>query len=154
MDLEEFLRDWNVGEAEIRHIDWRRQYRDLVLRIHGVRDRHLPPEPGDKHGYLRAVNGELTFVSCARACFDRSIEFVDSQLAEWGSGAWTVVAIVEDEKRWPDREDLVGDGFRFIAVNVVDGRIGWDRDWIHIVCRELTFQVLGPVTDMETPLRP
>src|SRR4030042_6760830 len=99
MDLAEFQRDWEVGEAEIRHIDWRRQYRDLVLRIHGAISKHLPHDPQDPHGIERAVNLELTFVSCARVCFDRSLEYVDSDIEERGSASWPLVAIVEDEMR-------------------------------------------------------
>ncbi len=152
MDLAELQSAWEVGEAEIRHIDWHRQYRDLVLQVHGVRDResHLD----DPLGYDYAVNGELTFVSCARVCFDRSLEYVDSDIEEWGSASWTIVGIVEDEMRWPDREDFAEDGLRFYAVRVDDSRIGWSRDWIHIVCRDLKFNVLGPATDMEKSLRP
>ncbi len=149
MDLAEFQRDWQVGEAEIRHVDWRRQYRDLVLQVHGVRDQESHPD--DPLGFGYAVNGELTFVSCARVCFDRSLHYVDSDIEEWGSAAWTIIAIVEDEMRWPDREELVGDGLKFyvVAISMMDR-----SDWIHIVCRDLTFGALGPVTDRQMPLRP
>ena len=151
MDLAEFQRDWEVGEAEIRHIDWRRQYRDLVLRIHGAISKHLPPDPQDRRGFARAINMELTFVSCARVCFDRSLHYVDSDIEEWGSAAWTIIAINEDEMRWPDREELVDDGLKFyvVAISLMD-----KSDWIHIVCRDLKFNVLGPKTDMQMPLRP
>ena len=64
------------------------------------------------------------------------------------------MAIVEDEMRWPDREDLVDDGLQFYAVSADDGTSHWSRRWIHIVCRDLTFNVLGPMTDMQMPLRP
>ena len=81
-------------------------------------DSLLPPDPGDEHGYLRAVNGELTFPSHAHAfVLDRSLEFVDLELAEWGSGAWTVVAVQEDEMRWPGREDLLAEGLKVLRHN-------------------------------------
>ena len=154
MDLAEFERDWEVREAEIRHIDWRRQYRDLVLRIHGAISKHLPYDPQDPRGFERAVNLELTFVSCVRVCFDRSLEYADSDIEEWGSGSWTIVGIIDDEMRWPDREDLAADGLQFYAVKADDDTVHWRRRWIHIVCRDLTFEVLGPKTDMQMPLRP
>ena len=151
MDLIEFERDWQVGEAEIRHIDWRRQYRDLVLRIHGAISKHLPYDPQDPGGFRRAVNLELTFVSCVRVCFDRNLEYANSEIEERGSAGWTLVSIFEDEKRWPDREDLDESWFRFYAIEGTD----WGRHrWIQVVCRDLTFEVLGPVTDMQMPLRP
>jgi len=151
MDLAEFEREWKIGEAEVRHVDWRRQYRDLVLRIHGAIDQHLPPDPQDPNGFRRAVNGDLIFTSCARVCFDRSLYYVDSDIEEWGSAAWTIIAIVEDEMRWPDRRELVDDGLKFyvVAISLMDL-----SEWIHIVCRDLEFDVLGPVTDMQMPLRP
>jgi len=154
MNLAEFERIWEIGEGEIRKIGWRRQYRDLVLRIHGARDKRLLPDPGDRLGFKRSVNADLTFVSCARACFDRSLEYVDSDLEEWGSAAWTIIGILEDQIRWPDREELIDRGLQFYAVSVDDGRIGWSRHWIHAVCRDLKFDVLGPVTDRQMPLRP
>ena len=86
MDLAEFERDWEGGEAEILHIDWRRQYRDLVLRIHGVISKHLPHDPQDPRGFRRAVNLELAFVSCVRVCFDRNVEYANSAIEELGSG--------------------------------------------------------------------
>lgn len=151
MDLAEFERDWQVGEAEIRHIEWRRQYRDLVLRIHGAISKHLPYDPQDPHGFGRAVNLELTFVSCVRVCFDRSPSYANSGIEEWGSGGWTILGIVEDDMRWPDRKDLDERWLRFYAVCADD----WDcQRWIHIACRDLTFKVLGPKTDMQMPLRP
>jgi hypothetical protein len=148
MELAEFERDWQIGEAEIRHIDWRRQYRDLVLQVHGVRDQESHPD--DPLGFDYAVNGELTFVSCARVCFDRSLHYVDSDIEEWGSASWTIIAIVEDDMRWPDRDDLNDSGTRFYAIYASDR----PSHWIRIACRDLTFKVLGPKTDMQMPLRP
>ena len=150
MDLAEFQRDWQVEEAEIRHIEWRRQYRDLVVRIHGAISKHLPYDPQDPGGFRRAVNLELTFVSCARACFDRRLHYVDSDIEEWGSAGWTIVALVEDDLRWPDRGDLANKGLKFYAIESGEA----PGIWIHVVCRDLTFKVLGPVTDMQMPLRP
>ena len=50
MQLSDFQRDWQVGEAEIRRMDWRRQYRDLVVTIHGARDKRLPRIRGTAWG--------------------------------------------------------------------------------------------------------
>ena len=160
MELSELLADWDLGESEVRGVSWRRQYRDLVLRIHGVGDRK-------KYGRWRRdfkheVNGELTFVGCARACFDRSLGHVDSDLEEWGSGAWTIVCIFEEKLYWRDRDDLTEQMLKHYAVTLDDKWplddawpiAGGHRDWLHATCRDLTFNVLGPATDMQTPLRP
>jgi hypothetical protein len=151
MDLAEFERDWEVRESEIRHIEWRRQYRDLVLRIHGAISKHLPPDPQDPGGFRRAVNLELTFVSCARVWFDRDPSYANSGIEEWGSGGWTLISMFEDDVRWPIGQDLDEKWFRFYAIESPD----WGyRTWIRVVCRDLTYKLLGPKTDMQMPLRP
>ena len=57
--------------------------------------------------------------------------------------------------RWPDRGDLHAKGLKSYGITADDwNHGGWRGTWIHVVCRDLSFTVLGPVTDMETPLRP
>ena len=158
MDLQEFQREWEIGEGEIRLVTWRRQYRDLVLRVHGARDKRLPADPQDRLGFKRSVNADLTFVSCTRACFDRSLEYVDSDIEEWGSGAWTIVSIVEDNVEFPGSEGLADAkyGLKSYSVTVDDwgSRPGKPRPWIRVACRDLAFSILSPVTDRQLPLRP
>lgn len=152
MELSELLADWEFEDSEVRGVSWRRQYRDLVLRIHGVGDRKRYGR--GRRDFKHEVNGELTFVSCARACFDRSLEHVDSDLEEWGSGAWTIVVIFEEKMRWRDRDDLVDQLLKHYALTLDDRWPGRQRDWLHVTCRDLSFNVLGPATDMQMPLRP
>ena len=56
--------------------------------------------------------------------------------------------------RWPGREDLLAEGLKSYAITADDWRYRWRGKWIHVACRDFTFRVPGPVTDMETPLRP
>ena len=144
MDLEEFLRDWEIGESELRRVSWRRQYRDLVLRIDMVRDRHRPADPTDPLGFQHSIIGDLVFVSCVRVCFDKSLYYVDSDI-RWGVAARTIIAIIEDETRWSDREDLTDGQLEHYALALDDRWSGEHRSWLHVVCRDLAFNVIGPV---------
>ena len=153
MDLAEFERDWEIGESELLGVSWRRQFRDLVLRIEAVRDRHRPLDPTDRLGFRHSVTGHLIFVSCVRVCFDKSLGYVDSGI-RWGVAARTIVAVAEDEMRWPDRQDLINNRLKYYALTLDDGwPPGEHRSWLHVVCRDLVFNVLGP-TDMDAPYRP
>ncbi|OGO09485.1 MAG: hypothetical protein A2Y61_07940 [Chloroflexi bacterium RBG_13_60_13] len=143
MELEEFLRDWDIGESELRRVSWRRQYRDLLLRIDLVRDRRRPADPTDPLGFLHSVTGDLIFVACARVCFDKSLYYVDSDI-RWGVAARTIIAIAEDETRWSDREDLTDGQLKHYALELDDRWPGEHRSWLHVVCRDLAFNVIGP----------
>ena len=152
MNLEEFLRDWEIEESELWGVSWRRQFRDLVLRIEAVRDRHRPLDPTDRLGFRHSVNGHLVFVSCVRVCFDKSLEYVDSGI-RWGVAARTIIAMTEDQTRWPDREDLTNGQLKHYALALDDQWPGEHRSWLHVVCRDIAFNVIGP-TDMDAPFRP
>lgn len=127
------LPDWEFGESSVVKVELTGDgLRDLALHLELVR-------PQGEHSFEKSRSGILTFLLVVYSRFERSSEFVLADF-KWGPAAYTVVAITEAQDSF-GRDDLRDGGWKAYQVALDDWRLGWKRDWLSVICRDLRFEV-------------